>query len=248
MNSYALIFGATGAVGKQVLTDVLKNGKYEKVVCVGRREVELDSSIPQEKLIQKKIDFDNLEKHREDFKGIKDVFCCLGTTRADAGSADKFIKIDQEYVLKSAKMIAEENTVEGSSTSNVHYIYCSSMGADKSSLFLYPKSKGQTEEGLKHMGFKKLTIFRPGFLEVAEPRSKAKFMESLSVSVCKTFERFLSVPLVNPVTVVGQAMHRAAQDPTIKPLNYDSIKTSSTGTICSTFERDDIKVIGTPSF
>lgn len=46
-----------GAVGKQLLTDLLKNGKYEKVISVGRRQVELDSNTPQEKLVKKRIAF-----------------------------------------------------------------------------------------------------------------------------------------------------------------------------------------------
>jgi oxidoreductase len=40
-----------GAVGKQLLKDVLKNGKYEKVVAIGRRPVELEESVPQDKLV-----------------------------------------------------------------------------------------------------------------------------------------------------------------------------------------------------
>jgi hypothetical protein len=57
-----------------------------------------------------------------------DIFCCLGTTRADAGGAENFIKIDQEYVLNSAKIIAEENkpTTSESKLSPVHFLYCSS--------------------------------------------------------------------------------------------------------------------------
>lgn len=56
----------------------------------------------------------------------RDVFCCLATTRADAGSADKFIKIDQTYVLDSAKIIQEENKPAGSELTPVHFLYCSS--------------------------------------------------------------------------------------------------------------------------
>ena len=40
-----------GAVGKEVLKDLLTTGKYSKVVSVGRRTVELDSTIPQDKLV-----------------------------------------------------------------------------------------------------------------------------------------------------------------------------------------------------
>lgn len=51
----------------------------------------------------------------------------MGTTRADAGSAEKFIKIDQEYVLNSAKIIAQENKdpADESKLAPVHFLYCS---------------------------------------------------------------------------------------------------------------------------
>jgi oxidoreductase len=41
----------TGAVGKQLLKDLLQNGQYAKVVSVGRREVKLEDSVPQDKLV-----------------------------------------------------------------------------------------------------------------------------------------------------------------------------------------------------
>lgn len=34
-----------------MLKDILKNGKYEKVVTVGRRPAELEEGIPQDKLV-----------------------------------------------------------------------------------------------------------------------------------------------------------------------------------------------------
>lgn len=67
----------------------------------------------------------------------------MGTTRAAAGSADNFVKIDREYVLAAAKaaLTDEKATMQ-------RLLYCSSAGANSSSFFLYPKSKGLTEEGL----------------------------------------------------------------------------------------------------
>jgi oxidoreductase len=56
----------------------------------------------------------------------RDVYCCLGTTRRDAGGAEQFKKIDQSYVINSAKIIAEENKPEGAKLAPVHFLYCSS--------------------------------------------------------------------------------------------------------------------------
>ena len=60
------------------------------------------------------------------YHNYRDVFCCLGTTRADAGSAEAFRKIDHDYVVNSAKMIAEENPGTEGGLSPVHFLYCSS--------------------------------------------------------------------------------------------------------------------------
>ncbi|KAI8148154.1 hypothetical protein BJV82DRAFT_664483 [Fennellomyces sp. T-0311] len=89
-----LVLGGTSDADKQVLLDLLKNGTYEKVATVGRRPVQLDDSVPQDKLVQKTVDFENLDASRENFKNVNDVYCCLATTRHDAGSAEAFRRID----------------------------------------------------------------------------------------------------------------------------------------------------------
>jgi oxidoreductase len=40
-----------GAVGKQVLKEILKNNDYQKVISIGRRSVEIEKEIPQERLV-----------------------------------------------------------------------------------------------------------------------------------------------------------------------------------------------------
>ncbi|KAG0168238.1 Oxidoreductase htatip2 [Apophysomyces sp. BC1015] len=208
----ALLLGATGAVGKALLKDVLQNGKYAQVVTIGRREATVDEGIPQDKLVQKVVDFENLNAHREAFRGVNDVFCCLGTTRADAGSAENFKRIDQGYVLESAKIIAEENPApEGEQLSPVHFLYCSSANANKNALFLYPQSKGETEEGIRQTGFQRVSIFRPGFLEIETARSKPRWAEGLALSIFPPVNRFFNLHMSVPVTDVAKAMLTVAQ-------------------------------------
>ncbi|SAM02330.1 hypothetical protein [Absidia glauca] len=217
----ALVFGATGAVGKALLKDLLKNGSYAKVVSVGRRNVELDDTIPQDKLVQTTVDFENLEASRSAFRNVTDVYCCLGTTRKDAGSAENFKKIDQDYVVNSAKLIVEENPTEatGPTKSPVHFLYCSSTGANKDSWFLYPQSKGQTEERLSQAGFSKVSIFRPGMLEVVEPRLPYRPVEGLLGYLCR-FNNTFNLHMAISVAHVGLAMRLAATSPSsvhVKP-------------------------------
>ncbi|KAI9263516.1 hypothetical protein EDC94DRAFT_518093 [Helicostylum pulchrum] len=229
MNRTALVLGATGAVGKQLLKDVLKNGSYTKVVSVGRRPVELEDSISKDKLVQKTVDFENLEAHREDFKNV---------------NAERFVKIDQEYVLNSAKLIAEENKAADAKLSPVHFLYCSSMGPNKNSPFLYPKTKGQTEEALSEAGFEKVSIFNPAFLETVEPRTRPRMMESIAITIFRPINGLLGLGQIISVETVGKAMHRVANDSSFKPSDVNGTKTSTIGSLVSRFSNSDIHSIG----
>ncbi|KAI9492494.1 hypothetical protein BDB00DRAFT_828469 [Zychaea mexicana] len=229
----ALVLGATGAVGKQLLLDVLKNGNYSRVITLGRRPAPLDDSIPQQNLEQKTVDFDNLEASRAEFRNVNDVYCCLGTTRADAGSAEAFRRIDQTYVLNSAKIIAEENkpttaaaaAAESSTLSPVHFLYCSSKGSNKNSMFLYPQSKGQTEEGIIKAGFQRVSIFLPGFLEVQEPRPRSRLGEQVLGAIFTPVNRYMNLHMAIPTSSVGQAMHKVAMQQQSKAVPADAKET-----------------------
>ncbi|KAI9364289.1 hypothetical protein BD770DRAFT_379684 [Pilaira anomala] len=240
MDRTALIFGATGAVGKQVLIDALKNGKYAKVITAGRRPVQLDDTIPQNKLVQKTIDFENLEAHREVFRNINDVFCCLGTSLFEPNTE----KIEKTYVLNAAKIIAEENKPSDNNTlSPIHYLYCSSAGADTSSMISLLRIKAEAEEGLKSLGFQKVSVFLPGGLKTVEPRSSFRWAEFFSTTIFSPFDSFFNLKLLVSVDTLGKAMRRVAEDNSIKPSDPKNIKESSAGSTVHRFSNIDIIAI-----
>lgn len=148
----ALLLGATGAVGKSLLGDLIKSSHYNKVHAFVRRPFKAESPYKDEdKLVEHVVDFDKLVDTGEGAQAFKDVkantvYIALGTTRAQAGSAAQFERIDRQYVLNSAKAALLDN--EEAQRIGQRVLYCSSLGATSSSPFLYPKSKGLTEEGL----------------------------------------------------------------------------------------------------
>ena len=95
----ALLLGGTGAVGKKLLAELLASDEWTRVGEYGRRvSAPTPESSSAGKLEQKTIDFEAL-----DGAGLKAgrwdvVFVTLGTTRANAGSAAQFEKIDRECV------------------------------------------------------------------------------------------------------------------------------------------------------
>jgi len=170
-----LLLGATGATGKHVLRELLANNHFTRVVEAGRRVTPseaVEALAGKEKLIQKTIDFDNLQASQLADEKADVVVIVLGTTRAKAGSAEAFIKIDKEYVVESAKA--------AKTGSDQRLVYLSSQGANASapSFLLYPKSKGETEHALASLNYKDFIVFRPGYLQDAQ-RGETRLVESI---------------------------------------------------------------------
>ncbi|KAI6023358.1 hypothetical protein EDC04DRAFT_301673 [Pisolithus marmoratus] len=162
----ALLLGATGATGKKLLAELLARDDWCKIGEYGRRVTALADLPPGQRegrLEQKVIDFENI-----DAAGLKDghwdvVFVTLGTTRAQAGSAAMFEKIDREYVVNACRAAKSDDPAH-----QQRLVYLSSAGADATSPFLFPKSKGLTELALARLGYSDTIVFRPGFLKGAE--------------------------------------------------------------------------------
>ena len=145
---HALVLGATGATGQELVKLLLMNSDFSKVSVFVRRPI----SINHEKLIVHKVDFSRLNNYKDLVSGDI-LFSTLGTTRKDAGSKKKQYLVDYTYQYEFAKM-ASENKVN-------HYSLVSSVGANNKSWFFYPRIKGDLEESIKHLNFNKIQIFQP---------------------------------------------------------------------------------------
>ena len=149
---HALLIGATGATGKDLLDLLLKDDDFHRVDIFLRREVETN----HEKLNVHVINFDDPDQWQHLVKGDV-LFSCLGTTLKAAGSKEAQWKIDYDYQYEFARA-ARENNVD-------NYVLVSSSGASPDSRLFYPKMKGQLEEAVKGLGFANLSIFNPPILE-----------------------------------------------------------------------------------
>ena len=77
----ALVAGATGAVGKALVYQLIEDKTYGKIIVLARKPI----TIKHPKLAVVSADFDNLALSAHELIA-DDVFCCLGTTIAVAGS------------------------------------------------------------------------------------------------------------------------------------------------------------------
>ena len=150
-NLHALVIGATGATGKELVQLLLKDDDFSQVTIFVRTAPD----IKHKKLKIHVIDFKDLEKYKDLIKGDI-LFSALGTTKKDAGGKDEQYEIDYTYQYEFAK-IAVENEV-------AIYSLVSSVGANAKSSFFYPKMKGKLEEAVKKLDFHKIDIFQPPML------------------------------------------------------------------------------------
>ena len=146
----ALILGASGLVGSEVLSLSLESDLYNKIVIVVRSPL----TIKHNKLVEKIIDFD-MPKWEEIFP-VDHVYCCLGTTIKQAGSKTNFIKVDHDYPLAFA---AAAKKWESSIFSII-----TAAGVSPESKIFYNNVKGQLEKKLKSLELFSTLIFRPSLL------------------------------------------------------------------------------------
>ena len=145
----AIIFGATGLVGKALCHQLVNDDRYGKIILLVRKSLQFSSLKIEEKI----IDFNNLDKF--DISG-DELYCCLGTTIKSAGSKEAFYKVDFDYVIQSAQMALRGNVKK--------IVVVSAMGANKNSSVFYNKVKGEMEEAIAQLDFQQAVIVRPSML------------------------------------------------------------------------------------
>ena len=193
---HALVVGATGATGKDLVDLLLGNDTFQQVDIFVRRPIERQ----HQKLKVHVIDFDKPNEWRQLVKGDV-LFSCLGTTLKAAGSKEAQWKIDYEYQYWFAKA-ARENGVQ-------HYVLVSAGFASANSVLYYSKMKGQLEEAVQALKFPKTTIFRPPMLIRDNTDRQGEVVGIKFLNLLNKVGLFRSQkPL--PTSVLAQAMINAA--------------------------------------
>jgi uncharacterized protein YbjT (DUF2867 family) len=197
-----ILLGASGLIGSHCLNILLADERFSRVIALVRRPLD----ITHPRLVQTIVDFDKLDNYASEIKADA-VLSCMGTTLRKAGSSVKFTKVDYEYQLKVAE-IARRNGATA-------FILLSSIGADKKSVVLYTKVKGEVEEAISKLGYEKVIILRPSIL--LGDRTESRPGEAVGQWMAKQLPFLFSGPLAKykgiPADTVAQAMVNAVQKP-----------------------------------
>ena len=196
----ALVIGATGATGTELVKQLIDDNRYTSVVVFSRRPL----LVTHANLTTHIVDFDNPQAWAHLVKGDV-LFSALATTLKQAGSQKEQYKIDYTYQYQTAATAAANGVAK--------YVLVSAMGANASSWLFYPRIKGELDNAAKELPFKQIHIFRPGFL-LRQP-DKIRPMEKLGIAIIQFFNKFglfkSQRPL--PVEVLAQKMRSVLLNP-----------------------------------
>ncbi len=193
----ANVIGATGLTGEFLLRQLLDDARFTKVRAFVRRPLEM----AHPKLEVCVIQFDAPETWKELVRGDV-LFSTLGTTLKQAGSQAAQYRVDYEYQYRFAQAAAYNEVP--------CYVLVSSVGADARSWNFYSRMKGELDEAVQQLPFQSISIMRPGILD--GPRKEKRKGEEMGLSLMRAAAK---LPFLHPwrpihVSIVAQAMIRAA--------------------------------------
>lgn len=204
LQKIGVVAGGTGLVGRRLLELMQAAPEYGRIVALTRRPNENSDA----KVQWQTADFGDVAGGLADLRGADavplDVFCCLGTTIAAAGSRDAFRQVDFEYVVGLARWAAAVGARR--------FLVISALGADPTSRVFYNRVKGEMEVAVGRIGLASLVILRPSLLDGA--RAQVRPGERLALRLTRPIRGMLPKSLrpVRDVEVAAAMLWAARQE------------------------------------
>jgi uncharacterized protein YbjT (DUF2867 family) len=211
----AIIVGASGLIGSNLLRILLDEDDYAGVLILVRKRLPVE----HKKLTQLVVDFDKLDNYADEITGDV-IFSCLGTTQAQTPDKTLYRKIDHDYPVKLAQLGLKNGV------NQFHLV--SAVGSDAKSSTFYLKLKGETEEDIEKVGIPSLYIYQPSML--TGRKEKMRVGESLINGI---------MTVVNPLLIGGLKKYHSIPAADVARAMYKQSIDNETGTFI--YQYNDIK-------
>lgn len=155
MNLKIVITGATGMVGEGVLHECLNSDRVAQVVVINRRPCGVVHPKLREIILANIATIRTVVKELEDFDSC---FYCLGTSSLGK-KYRTYSVLTYTLTMQFARTLMIANL-------KISFCYISGAGADstETSMIMWARVKGKTENDLLRINHRYIYIFRPGFL------------------------------------------------------------------------------------
>ena len=196
MRKTAIVIGATGLVGSNLVALLLADSRFEHVKVFVRKS----TCLHNDKLEEHVVNFDEPDTWKKLVTGDV-LYSAMGTTLKAAGGKDAQYKVDYTYQYQTAKIAAANNVQT--------YVLVSAAGSNPSSKIFYSRIKGELECEIKKLPFEKIDIIRPGML--GSGRKDIRTGEQLGIGVMKAISLIPGLASLKPIEgkEVAQAMINA---------------------------------------
>ncbi|MBR50935.1 MAG: hypothetical protein CMD58_00285 [Gammaproteobacteria bacterium] len=220
MNKNILLIGASGFLGRELFNNLIDGNN--KITLIARKKIDINVENVKQIIINFK-DLDtlkNLPKFDETYITIGSRLKTYELLYIKKKNRARFRQIDYEYIKKIA------NLVLNAGADKISFI--SAIGANVESNNYYLKVKGEVEQTISNLGFKKIIIAQPGHL--LGSKQKFKFdvwiFELLSllsgVFMIGTLSKFKSIHISKVSKSLIEAMR--SENNGIKILRYKDFK------------------------
>ncbi len=197
----AILIGATGLIGSELLRQLLADSTYSEVKVLSRRTTGVNHS----KLKEVLIDFDDLDNYKSELVGDV-LFSTMGTTIKKAGSQDVQYKIDYTYQYNTAKLTSANGVKQ--------LVLLSSYGANSESKVFYSKIKGELDEAVQKLNFDSVSIIRPSML--VGDRKEFRLAEKMLIPLMYVFSWVPGIRKFRPIkdVFVARAIRNSLKNET----------------------------------
>ena len=165
-----VMLGATGAVGGEVLKNLISSNITQKITLLGRRDLK---DISQDYIVQHRANIFDTTSYIEHIKNHDTAICTLGVGEPSKMSKEDFIKIDKTAVIEFAK-VCKNSGIK-------HFELLSSVGINHQSSNFFLRSKGELVEELKALHFDRLSIFQPSM--IITPQNRYGINQALTLAL-----------------------------------------------------------------
>lgn len=185
MPKTAILLGASGATGSQLLKLLLADDRYSTIKLFNRSPI----GVANPKIEELVINLFKLDKYADRFTA-DEVFCGIGTTKAKTPDKDVYRQIDYGIPATAAKL-AKANGINT-------FIVVSAVGSNSSSGVFYIKTKGQMQDAVLEQHITKTYILQPSL--IVAHRKENRLLEKMFIGLWK---------LINPLLVGGAAKYKS---------------------------------------